>query len=74
MSTKSGLHTDGPTPTKMSPSKIADAKKDLALMAGLELAAEANPLLNFRLSDLRGRALKALLEWVDAEKAAGRVE
>lgn len=74
MSQKSGFHTDGPRPTKLAPSKIADAKRDLALMVGVELAAEANPLLNFRLSDMRTRALVALLAWVAAEKAAGRVE
>ena len=73
MSQKSGFHTDGPTPTKLAPSKIADAKRDLALMAGLELVAESDPLLNFRLSDMRTRALKALLAWAYAEEAAGRV-
>ena len=73
MTTKVGLHTDGPAPVPTSRARIADAKRDFALMAGLELAAEPNPLLNFRLSDMRTRALKALLEWVAAEQAAGRV-
>ena len=73
MSTKLGLHTDGATPTTLSRAKVADAKRDLALMAGLELVAESDPLLNFRLSDMRTRALKALLAWAYAEEAAGRV-